>query len=85
MSKEGKKRASEEPLRTRHKKRTKVQEDAEGSSHPLAGGEVDFPRGGGTSFTPVEYKSIRAQAIQELKEEEVFKVNNVPWRMVLCL
>lgn len=41
-------------------------------------GEVDFPRGGGTSFTPVEYKSIRAEAIKELNEENVFKVSGVP-------
>ncbi|EJD03698.1 uncharacterized protein FOMMEDRAFT_139869 [Fomitiporia mediterranea MF3/22] len=34
--------------------------------------EVDFPRGGGTSFTPVEYKAIRAEAIKELNDEDVF-------------
>ena len=36
--------------------------------------EVDFPRGGGTDFTPVEYKAIRAEALKELDEENVFKV-----------
>ena len=41
------------------------------SSSP--GGEVDFPRGGGTSFTPAEVKTIRAEAQREANED-VFKV-----------
>lgn len=41
----------------------------------LAAAEIDFPRGGGSSFTPLESKAIRVEAIQELKEEEqIFKV-----------
>ena len=36
--------------------------------------EVDFPRGGGSSFTPIEYKAIREEALKELKDGEVFKV-----------
>jgi len=36
-------------------------------------GEVDFPRGGGTSFTPAEVKSIRAEAQREANED-IFKV-----------
>jgi len=35
--------------------------------------EVDFPRGGGTSFTPAEVKTIRAEAQREANED-VFKV-----------
>lgn len=35
--------------------------------------EIDFPRGGGTTYTPQEVKAIRAEAIQEA-EEELFKV-----------
>ena len=35
--------------------------------------EVDFPRGGGTSFTPVEIKTIRAEAQREANED-IFKV-----------
>ena len=31
--------------------------------------EVDFPRGGGTSFTPLEVKTIRAEAAQEANDE----------------
>lgn len=35
--------------------------------------EVDFPRGGGTSFTPAEVKTIRAEAQREANED-IFKV-----------
>ena len=31
--------------------------------------EVDFPRGGGTSFTPLEVKTIRAEAVKEANAE----------------
>ncbi|CAL1695136.1 unnamed protein product [Somion occarium] len=34
--------------------------------------EVDFPRGGGTSFTPVEVKAIRAEALKEA-EDQIFQ------------
>ena len=35
--------------------------------------DVDFPRGGGTTFTPVEVKAIRAEAAKEA-EDEIFQV-----------
>jgi lipoprotein-anchoring transpeptidase ErfK/SrfK len=35
--------------------------------------EIDFPRGGGTTYTPQEVKAIRAEAVKEA-EEELFKV-----------
>ena len=35
----------------------------------LTADEVDFPRGGGTSFTPLEVKAIRAEAMNEANEE----------------
>lgn len=35
--------------------------------------DVDFPRGGGTTFTPLEVKAIRAEAIKEA-DDELFKV-----------
>jgi len=35
--------------------------------------EVDFPRGGGTSFTPLEVKTFRAEAVKEANAE-LFKV-----------
>lgn len=35
--------------------------------------EVDFPRGGGTTCTPAEVKTIRAEAQREA-DEDIFKV-----------
>jgi rRNA biogenesis protein RRP5 len=35
--------------------------------------DVDFPRGGGTSLTPLEVKTIRAEAAKEA-DEALFKV-----------
>jgi rRNA biogenesis protein RRP5 len=35
--------------------------------------EVDFPRGGGSSFTPIEVKAIRAEALREA-DSELFEV-----------
>ena len=35
--------------------------------------EVDFLRGGGTSFTPLEVKAIRAEAVKEVNAD-LFKV-----------
>ncbi|KAI0706125.1 hypothetical protein BC835DRAFT_1260450 [Cytidiella melzeri] len=35
----------------------------------IAQEEVDFPRGGGTSLTPLEVKAIRAEAVKEADEE----------------
>ncbi|KAI0275150.1 nucleic acid-binding protein [Gloeopeniophorella convolvens] len=40
----------------------------------IAPEEVDFPRGGGTSYTPQEVKTIRAEATKEA-DEELFKEN----------
>ncbi|KAF9527766.1 hypothetical protein CPB83DRAFT_376457 [Crepidotus variabilis] len=39
------------------------------ASHALPTEEVDFPRGGGTSFTPLEVKAIRAEAVKEANAE----------------
>jgi len=44
--------------------------------------EIDFPRGGGSSFTPLETKAIRAEALQELKDEQIFNVRLLDkWRL----
>lgn len=40
----------------------------------LVSEEVDFPRGGGTSFTPLEVKAFRAEAIKEANDE-LFEVS----------
>lgn len=37
--------------------------------------EVDFPRGGGTTFTPLEVKTIRAEAVKEANAE-LFEVSH---------
>lgn len=42
-------------------------------SSKLTAEEIDFPRGGGTSFTPIEVKAIRAEALQEA-DSELFEV-----------
>lgn len=42
--------------------------------------EVDFPRGGGTSFTPLELKAIRAEGVKEA-EKEIFKVTTPTFEM----
>jgi rRNA biogenesis protein RRP5 len=51
--------------------------------HTIVPEEIDFPRGGGTSYTPQEVKAIRAEAIQEA-EEELFKVREL-YRRVYAL
>ncbi|TDL28208.1 nucleic acid-binding protein [Rickenella mellea] len=57
---------SEEPSRPRQDKaQPKV-------ASALISEEIDFPRGGGTSFTPLEYKVIQAEARKEA-DDEVFK------------
>lgn len=42
----------------------------------LTAEEIDFPRGGGSSFTPIEVKAIRAEALQEA-DEELFEVGSL--------
>ncbi|KAF8519094.1 U3 snoRNP-associated protein Rrp5 [Hysterangium stoloniferum] len=39
----------------------------------LVGTEIDFPRGGGTALTPLEYKNVRAEAVKEADAELVFE------------
>ena len=36
--------------------------------------EIDFPRGGGSSLTPLEQKTIYAEAAMEVREEGIIKV-----------
>ncbi|KAG6817708.1 hypothetical protein H0H87_004499 [Tephrocybe sp. NHM501043] len=67
------KRALEESS-TPHKSKKTKGADGQPSNSPLATTsltteEVDFPRGGGTSFTPLEVKNIRAEGIKEANEE----------------
>lgn len=84
------KRRLDESSPTHKTKKTKVadqgNEKTGGSSLKTLTGvseDVDFPRGGGTSFTPLEVKTIRAEAVKEADEELFgvsFPVNRVSER-----
>ncbi|KAJ7225707.1 hypothetical protein GGX14DRAFT_640485 [Mycena pura] len=67
------KRPLDDPSTTRKSKKTKTTNAATDrtsqSASKLVSGEVDFPRGGGTSFTPLEVKAIRAEAVKEANAE----------------
>jgi rRNA biogenesis protein RRP5 len=52
---------------------TRSNGDAPSHVSKLISEEVDFPRGGGTSFTPLEVRNLRAEAAQEA-DQELFKV-----------
>jgi rRNA biogenesis protein RRP5 len=60
----------------KEKKAGQKAEKLEPLQHTIVPEEIDFPRGGGTSYTPQEVKAIRAEAIQEA-EEELFKVREL--------
>ncbi|KAJ7786117.1 hypothetical protein B0H16DRAFT_1670341 [Mycena metata] len=67
------KRPLEDPSTARKSKKTKTtnapNENAPQPASKLVSDEVDFPRGGGTSFTPLEVKAIRAEAVKEANAE----------------
>lgn len=75
----GTKRGLEEPASTPKAKKSRVGEkESKGKKNAdkqpvpvpsVAQDEVDFPRGGGTTFTPLEVKAIRAEAVKEANEE----------------
>jgi rRNA biogenesis protein RRP5 len=67
------KRPLDESSSTQNAKKSRTNNTAKTTSSFLTE-EVDFPRGGGTSFTPLEVKAIRAEAVKEANEElfEVF-------------
>ena len=53
------------------KAKVKVDKPLEHTSNTVPD-EIDFPRGGGTTFTPHEVKTIRAEALKEA--DDLFKV-----------
>ncbi|KAG5651611.1 hypothetical protein H0H81_008071 [Sphagnurus paluster] len=66
------KRPLEESSTTHKSKKTKVadaKQSKPSTASALVAEEVDFPRGGGTSFTPLEVKTIRAEAVKEANDE----------------
>ncbi|KIM88562.1 hypothetical protein PILCRDRAFT_813517 [Piloderma croceum F 1598] len=50
-------------------KNSKAKEQLIEAPSKLTTEEVDFPRGGGSSFTPIEVKAIRAEALREADSE----------------
>lgn len=79
----GQKRVLDDGLTTHKSKKTKLSDEGETKNlkplqahSTLVSEEVDFPRGGGTSFTPLEVKSIQAEAVKEANEE-LFEVNRI--------
>ncbi|KAJ6519637.1 hypothetical protein C8R45DRAFT_1204771 [Mycena sanguinolenta] len=67
------KRALDDPSTLRKSKKAKTTgvatENTPQTASKLVSDEVDFPRGGGTSFTPLEVKAIRAEAVKEANAE----------------
>ncbi|KAJ7169696.1 hypothetical protein C8R46DRAFT_1265028, partial [Mycena filopes] len=66
------KRPLDDPSTAPKSKKTKTDNAATEYTHQpskLVSDEVDFPRGGGTSFTPLEVKAIRAEAVKEANAE----------------
>ena len=64
---------------TSHGKTKKPRTDVPKTEQPkpttsLLTADVDFPRGGGTSFTPLEVKALRAEAVKEANAE-LFEVS----------
>lgn len=72
------KRPLDDHSTARKSKKTKTDAPTENipqAASKLVSDEVDFPRGGGTSFTPLEVKAIRAEAVKEANAE-LFEVRN---------
>lgn len=79
----GKKRVLDEASGTPKAKKTKTEEQtkkskdkAEKPTQPvssLVSDDIDFPRGGGTTLTPLEVKTLRAEAAKEV-DKELFAV-----------
>lgn len=68
------KRTLEDSGSSQKHKKSKVTEPTEVAPvSQLVPTDIDFPRGGGTSFTPLEVKTIRAEAVKEA-DNELFKV-----------
>ena len=57
----------------------KTHEKTKKESQPVSSlltDDVDFPRGGGTTLTPLEVKTLRAEAAKEA-DNELFAVGNM--------
>lgn len=68
------KRSLDDSSSSQKQKKSKVVPSLETApTSQLVHDEIDFPRGGGSSFTPLEVKTIRAEAAKEA-DQELFKV-----------
>ena len=76
----GKKRVLDEASGTPKAKKSKTEKSRdkpEQKTQPvstLVADDIDFPRGGGTTLTPLEVKTLRAEAAKEV-DKELFAVN----------
>ncbi|KAK7064381.1 rRNA biogenesis protein RRP5 [Favolaschia claudopus] len=74
------KRPLDDPSTSRKPKKSKTAdlpfENPPHFTSKLVADDVDFPRGGGTTFTPLEVKAIRAEAVKEANAE-LFKDSQV--------
>ncbi|KAH9486567.1 rRNA biogenesis protein rrp5 [Psilocybe cubensis] len=69
--------SSRKPKKSRTEShQTKASSSQTSKTSSLLSTEVDFPRGGGTSFTPLEVKAIRAEAVKEANAELFQDVSN---------
>ena len=71
LAAEGSTKRSTDRKQKRIKAKVKVDHPPDHSSN-IVPEEIDFPRGGGTAFTPQEVKAIRAEALKEA--DDLFKV-----------
>ena len=83
----GKKRVLDEAAVSPKAKKTKTEGQSKktreknetGTAPPttLISDDIDFPRGGGTSLTPLEVKTLRTEAAKEA-DKELFQVGSCP-------
>ncbi|KAK7059164.1 rRNA biogenesis protein rrp5 [Paramarasmius palmivorus] len=74
------KRRNDDPSSSQKTKkpRQSKNEAPEATTSTLTTEEVDFPRGGGTTFTPFEVKTIRAEAAKEAEEGLFDEISQEP-------
>jgi rRNA biogenesis protein RRP5 len=65
----GKKRDLDEKSTQRKSKKIKLNNKDNSQKPTVQADDVDFPRGGGTTFTPLEVKTLRAEAVKEADTE----------------
>jgi rRNA biogenesis protein RRP5 len=65
----GKKRDLEEKSTQTKTKKIKLDNKDNSQKPTVQADDVDFPRGGGTTFTPLEVKTLRAEAVKEADTE----------------